>query len=159
MLYSTIQFVTQTEDAAYTNCSPPPQVAEPPVIVNPSTTTLDTLLKTKTVAGAELPLMVVTLTAAWQKVLHADPRVGFLAQAASLAGKLAAGAVPADKVAATERLIFNARLDAAVTALFAVLVVVIVVEALVEWWRVLSGRKPAQVQEAPHVQTAWAEVA
>jgi carbon starvation protein len=103
-------------------------------------------------------LVVVTLTAAWQKVLHADPRVGFLAQAASLSARLAAGAVPADKVAATERLIFNARLDAGVTALFAGLVVVIVVEALVEWWRVLSGRKPAQVQEAAYVRTTWAEV-
>ena len=46
---------------------------------------------------------------------HADRRIGFLAQAEHLAGQLASGAIPPEKLAETQILIFNNRLDAAVT--------------------------------------------
>ena len=77
------------------------------------------------IAGA-LPLawlLSVTLTAGIQKIAHPAPRIGFLAQANDLAARLASGAIPAAEAAKTQVLIFNARLDAAVTALFMVLVV------------------------------------
>src|SRR5215471_5037662 len=54
-------------------------------------------------------LVAVTFTASWHKIFDPNPRVGFLAQARLLA------AGPA--TTATSRLIFNNRLDAAVTAL------------------------------------------
>ena len=103
-------------------------------------------------------LVTVTVTGAWQKILSSNPRIGFLAQARLLEGQLAAGSVPAAKVAATGRLILNNRLDAAVTALFVGLILVLLVEALMEWFRVLSGRKMAELRESPHVPTRWAEV-
>jgi len=103
-------------------------------------------------------LIVVTMTASWQKIYHADPRLGFLAQARALSEQIAAGAIPAAKVAATERLIFNARLDAAVTAVFAGLILVLIAEALFEWYRILSGRGEAVLRESPYVATRWAEV-
>src|SRR5450432_1773439 len=56
-------------------------------------------------------LVAVTFTASWHKVLDPNPRVGFLAHARQLA---AAGANP--------RLIFNDRLDAAVTGVLVVMV-------------------------------------
>jgi carbon starvation protein len=102
-------------------------------------------------------LVIVTLTASYQKIFHDNPRIGFLAQISVLEGQIAAGAVPPDKIAATERLIFNNTLDVAVTALFAALLVLLLAEALIEWYRILSGRRVAQLQEAPYVRTQWAE--
>ena len=84
-------------------------------------------------------LLSVTMTAGWQKISHPDRRIGFLAQADYLASQLAEGALPADKIGQTHTLIFNNRLDAAVTALFMVLVAVVVLDAARVWWRVLRG--------------------
>ena len=102
-------------------------------------------------------LVTVTMTASYQKIFHPDPRIGFLAQARVLGEEIARGVLPPDKVAQTERLIFNNRLDAAVTALFVVLILILIAEALYEWYRILSGRKVAALQETPHVPTQWAE--
>jgi len=101
-------------------------------------------------------LVTVTMTASYQKIFHPDPRIGFLAQARVLGEQIAG--LPPDKVAQAERLIFNNRLDAAVTALFVVLIVILIAEALYEWYRIVSGRKVAVLQETPHVPTQWAEV-
>ena len=61
-------------------------------------------------------LLAVTLTAGWMKIFSPDPHLGFLAAAKQMAARIAAGSVPADKIAETGRLIVNQRLDAAVTA-------------------------------------------
>jgi len=102
-------------------------------------------------------LVTVTMTASYQKIFHPDPRIGFLAQARVLGDQIAGGLLPPDKVAQAERLIFNNRLDAAVTALFVVLIVILIAEALYEWYRIISGRTVAALQETPHVPTQWAE--
>src|SRR5512146_2593853 len=94
-------------------------------------------------------LVAVTFTASYEKVLSSNPRVGFLSHAAQLAASGAGGD--------TARLIFNDRLDAAVTIFLVVLVVIVVAESLVEWIRVLSGRKRAVTSEAPFVQSRFAE--
>jgi carbon starvation protein len=93
-------------------------------------------------------LLSVTMTAGWQKIFHPDRRLGFLAQADHLAAQLAAGAVPQAKVFETQQVIFNNRLDAALTALFMVLVAVVVLDAARVWWRTLPGPGPAPVREA-----------
>ncbi len=74
-------------------------------------------------------------------------RIGFLAHAADLSARLTAGEVPAEKLAETQALIFNDRLDAALTALFMVLVLVIVAESARQWYRMLSGRREVAVAE------------
>jgi len=102
-------------------------------------------------------LVTVTMAASFQKIFHPNPRIGFLAAASQLAGQLASGAIPPERVAATERLIFNNKLDAAVAAVFAGLVLILLLEALGEWFRILSGRKQPVLQEAPYVATRWAE--
>jgi carbon starvation protein len=88
-------------------------------------------------------LLAVTMTAGYQKIFASDPALGFLAQAANLADRLAAGAVPLPKLGEVRVQIFNLRLDAVVTALFMGLVALIVFEAARVWYRVLRGPAPA----------------
>ena len=92
-------------------------------------------------------LVAVTMTAGWQKVFSADPRLGFLAHAASLAGSASTEAA---------RLIFNDRLNTFVALLFMTVVTILIVTSLREWWLVLSRRKPATVHEAAYVETGYA---
>jgi carbon starvation protein len=88
-------------------------------------------------------LLVVTMSAGWQKILHPDRRIGFLSQAEFLAGEIAAGRIGAEKIAETQHVIFNNRLDAAVTALFMTLVAIVVLDAARAWWRTWrSGPAP-----------------
>jgi carbon starvation protein len=104
-------------------------------------------------------LVVVTMTASYQKIFAPDPRLGFLAQARQLELRLESGEIPPERAADTRRLVFNNRLDAGVTALFAGLILLLLAEAGTEWYRVLSGRKEAVVRESPYVRTRWAEAA
>jgi carbon starvation protein len=94
-------------------------------------------------------LVAVTFTAAWQKIFDPNPRVGFLSQARVLA------VGPA--TSATSRLIFNNRLDAAVTAVLVVMVTLVLIESVRQWINVSSGREEARVKEAPFVMTRLAE--
>jgi carbon starvation protein len=88
------------------------------------------------------------MTAGWQKIFHEDRRIGFLAQADFLSQQLARGAVPPEKVLETQAVVFNNRLDAAVTGLFMVLVAIVVVDAARVWIRTLRGPGPVAVAPA-----------
>jgi carbon starvation protein len=94
-------------------------------------------------------LVTVTFGAAWEKVLNPNPRIGFLAHARQLAASPSSGHAA--------QLIFNDRLDAAITAGLVFLVGLVVLESIVEWIRVLSGSKQAGVREAPFVLSSFAE--
>src|SRR6202161_2396581 len=92
-------------------------------------------------------LVAITMTASYQKIFSANPRIGFLSQANVLAAQISSGAIPAEKIAVTQRLIFNNRLDAAVTAVLAAMILVLIVEAIGEWIPILRGRKAARLRE------------
>jgi carbon starvation protein len=94
-------------------------------------------------------LVAVTFTASWHKIFDPNPRVGFLSQARALAAGPATGA--------TARLIFNNRLDAAVTAALVVMVALVLIESARQWIGVLNGREEACVKETPFVMTRLAE--
>jgi carbon starvation protein len=98
-------------------------------------------------------LVAVTFTASYQKVFNANPRIGFLAHAQQLAQEAPSNAARAHELS---RLIFNDRLDAAVTAILVLLVCAIVVEGVIEWSRVLTGKKQAVASETPFVPTRFA---
>jgi carbon starvation protein len=98
-------------------------------------------------------LLTITLTAGWQKIFAADPRLGFLSHAAMTADQVASGAVPAARGA---RLIFNDRLDAVVTFSFMVVTILVVLASAREWALILTRRKPATAKESPFVETAYA---
>jgi len=87
-------------------------------------------------------LLAVTLTAGYQKIWSMDPRIGFLAHAAQLQQRLISGQLAAHQIHEHHALIFNDRLDAAVTALFMLLVLIVVGDSLREWYRVAgSGQR------------------
>jgi carbon starvation protein len=102
-------------------------------------------------------LVTVTMTASYQKIFDSNLRIGFLAGANALVGQIAAGKIPAEKIAETHRLIFNLRLDAGVTAVLACMVLVLVVEAIVQWYSILSRRRESVLHESPYVATRWAK--
>ncbi|MGH9705056.1 MAG: carbon starvation CstA family protein, partial [Candidatus Acidiferrales bacterium] len=102
-------------------------------------------------------IILVTMTASYQKIFSANPRIGHLAQVRLLSAQLASGTIPAAKIVETHRLILNNRLDAAVTAVLAVMVLILIAEALLEWVRILHGGKEAVLHEAPYVSTRWVE--
>jgi carbon starvation protein len=94
-------------------------------------------------------LVAVTFTASWHKILDPNPRVGFLAQAHTLA------AAPSTGV--TARLILNNRIDAAVTAALLGMVALVLIESARQWISVLTGRKESRVKETPFVMTRLTE--
>ena len=89
-------------------------------------------------------LLIVVMTAGWQKLFSPDPRIGFLAHATKFSALHAAGTLPpgVPSLAAMPRMVFNDRLDAAVAAFFLISVVVIVVESVRIWLRLVGGRAP-----------------
>jgi carbon starvation protein len=91
-------------------------------------------------------LVSVTFTASWQKMFDANPRIGFLSHARVLSAS-----------GGSARLIFNDRLDAAVTGVLMAMVSLVLLESILEWTRVISGRKQAGVRETPFVASRFAE--
>jgi carbon starvation protein len=93
-------------------------------------------------------LVAVTFSASYYKIFDPNPRIGFLAHA----HQVAAGA-PSP---ATARLIFNDRLDAAVTAILILMIAMILIESAAEWIRILAGRKQPTLRESPFVASRFA---
>jgi carbon starvation protein len=100
-------------------------------------------------------LVLATQTAGYQKVFHPDPRIGFLAEAGRLESMIQDGKVPADGIATVQRQIFNNRLDAAVTGLFAVMILVILVDCARQWIAILSRRQLPVLCESEYQRTAF----
>lgn len=101
-------------------------------------------------------LVAVTFTAAYQKVFSPLPRLGFLAQADQLQGLIDSGTMAAAKIAQTQTLIFNARLNAFVCSLFIVLVTAILLDSFRVWYGILAGKRPAALNETPFVPSQLA---
>ncbi|UJB33366.1 carbon starvation CstA family protein [Chromobacterium sp. Beijing] len=77
-------------------------------------------------------LLVVTLTAGWQKLFHASPKISFLAHADKFSAAAAKGEVlaPAKNMAQMHQIIFNDYVDATLTALFMAVVIAMLAFAL-----------------------------
>jgi carbon starvation protein len=105
--------------------------------------------------------LIVTMTASWQKVFSADPRVGYFAQRqryadAQAAGELLAPAQDADQM---DRIVYNSTLNGVLQAVFALLVLVVVVNAVVVIARALQARGPVPTTEEPAVPSSIVEPA
>ncbi|HEY6544232.1 MAG TPA: carbon starvation CstA family protein [Dokdonella sp.] len=85
-------------------------------------------------------LVVCTLTAGWQKVFSPDVRIGFLAHARKFADAADAGQLlaPAKTMAEMQRIIVNDRVDAALAAIFMLVVLAMIgfgIRAALAGWR------------------------
>jgi carbon starvation protein len=102
-------------------------------------------------------LVTVTTTAAWQKLFSPDLRVGFFSHANDLAAQLASGSLTGAAAEQAPRLIFNDRLDAALTMFFLITVWVIVIETVRICHASLSGRRCPPSAESPHIPSRLVE--
>jgi carbon starvation protein len=112
-------------------------------------------------------LVAVTFTAGVQKIWNPNPRIGFLAQARTLADKMpglqkaldtantsgdGTAMDVAQKAAQANRTVqFNNLLDAAVAGIFLMLVTAIIFLSVREWILLLTRRKPAMLHETEPV--------
>ncbi|HEV7387687.1 MAG TPA: carbon starvation CstA family protein [Gemmatimonadaceae bacterium] len=96
-------------------------------------------------------LATVTLTAGWEKMFSADPKLGFLSHARMMTERIASGTLPAgvQSLAQANRLILNDRIDALVAGFFLLSVIVIIVASAHEWFVVLTGKKKPVSTEVP----------
>jgi len=101
-------------------------------------------------------LLLCTLTAGWQKIFDANPKIGFMAHAAKYQAALAEGKVlaPAKSIDQMQQVIFNDYLDAGLAAFFMIVVVSVLVfgarTALAAWnaSRPTHNEAPAQYAAA-----------
>lgn len=72
-------------------------------------------------------LLICTLTAGWQKIFHADPRIGFLAHADIYSAALGRGEIlaPAASVGEMRQVIFNDYVNAGLCVLFIAVVLLV----------------------------------
>ncbi len=102
-------------------------------------------------------LVLITTTAAYQKIFSDDVRVGFDAAANDMAAKLAAGTLPPEKAAIAPQLIFNQHLDAWLTLFFVSLLWIIVLDMLRVCARSLAGKPVLPVSESAHIPSRLVE--
>ncbi|HOB46045.1 MAG TPA: carbon starvation CstA family protein [Zoogloea sp.] len=93
-------------------------------------------------------LLICTLTAGWQKMFHENPKIGFLANANKYQAALDKGEVlaPAKSLEQMHQIITNNYVDAALSGLFILLVVSILVYAVPACLRALRSNKPTTVE-------------
>lgn len=98
-------------------------------------------------------LLVVTTSAAYEKIFSQDIRVGFFAAANDLAQKLSTGVLPPEKAAVAPQLIFNQQLDAWLTLFFVTMLWVVVVDMVRMSRRSLAGLPVSASHETAYVAT------
>lgn len=102
-------------------------------------------------------LLVVTTSAAYEKIFSDDVRIGFFAAANDLSQKLAAGVLPPEKAAVAPQLVFNQQLDAWLTAFFVIVLWVVMLDMLNMSRRYFSGKPVLPLTEAGYMATRLEE--
>ena len=101
-------------------------------------------------------LVIVTSCAAWAKLFDPAPRIGFLAHAADLKAKLAAGVLPPDMVKQVPQMLFNDHVNTALTALFLSLTWILILDTARVCSRVVRGLRTPPFSEVPYAPTQLA---
>ncbi|QVL46189.1 MAG: carbon starvation protein A [Methylophilaceae bacterium] len=98
-------------------------------------------------------LIIITTSAAYEKILSDDIRVGFFAAANHMSMQLLDGTLSAEQAAVAPQLIFNQHLDAYLTLFFVVVLWIVVIDMMNISRRYLQGKKVLSSSEAPYVKT------
>jgi carbon starvation protein len=98
---------------------------------------------------------VVTLTASYQKVFSDNPKLGFFAQRDKFQNALDKGQVvaPAKSIDDMHQVVTNSTVDGILAALFAVMIIVVILDASRIWLRVIAGRRTLSTTETPFVES------
>ncbi len=93
----------------------------------------------------------VTLTASYQKVFSTDPTLGFFAQRDRYQAALDQGQLlaPAKTTDAMRQIVVNSTVDGILAALFAILIIVVIVDAARVWIKAIRSPEPLPDAEAP----------
>jgi carbon starvation protein len=93
----------------------------------------------------------VTLTASYQKVFSPDPGLGFFAQRDRYQAALDQGQLlaPAKSMDAMRQIVINSTVDGVLAALFAVMIIIVILDAARVWVKVIRAREPLPTTEAP----------
>ena len=103
-------------------------------------------------------LLVCTLTAGLQKVLHSSPAISFVAHAQRFSEAAAAGKVlaPAKTMEEMQRIIFNDYVDATLAIVFVAVVVAMAVYGIIGIRRAIGNPKPTAIEVGLPVAIAGA---
>jgi carbon starvation protein len=98
---------------------------------------------------------VVTLTASYQKVFSDNPKLGFFAQRDKFQDALDQGQVvaPAKSIDDMHQVVTNSTVDGILAALFAVMIIVVILDASRIWLRVIMSRRELPTTETPFVES------
>jgi carbon starvation protein len=101
-------------------------------------------------------LCICTLTAGWQKIFSADPKIGFLAHADRYASAAAEGKLlaPAKNAGQMSQIVLNDRIDAVLAALFIALVVAIAVFGVMACLKALRADRWTALETDPKMVPA-----
>jgi len=96
-------------------------------------------------------LVIVTMTAGYQKIFSPNVKLGFLSHAAMIKDQIANNTLPATtSLESAGRMITNDRMDAGVAAFFLIAVIVILTESARSWIGVINGTKIPRNSETPY---------
>lgn len=97
-------------------------------------------------------ILVVTMTAGFQKLFHGDPKIGFLAHANEFKKSLSQGKIlaPATNEAQMNQIIMNDYIDATLCAIFMLVVIAMLISSLNIWMKVIRN-KHASLKESPYI--------
>ncbi|MFE9390261.1 carbon starvation CstA family protein [Streptomyces sp. NPDC006784] len=95
---------------------------------------------------------VVTLTASWQKVFSTDPKIGFFQQRADYQEAIDQGKIiaPAKSMDDMHTVVTNSTVDGVLSALFALLVLVVLADAARTCVRAVRDPEGTRMHEAPY---------
>ncbi|KIO65154.1 hypothetical protein B4064_0934 [Caldibacillus thermoamylovorans] len=97
-------------------------------------------------------LLVVTLTAGWQKLFHSNPAIGFLSHANKFQEAYNNGEVlaPAKDLGEMRQILFNDYIDAALCAIFMLVVIMVFISAIRIWIKILKNQR-LELHESPYI--------
>jgi carbon starvation protein len=101
-------------------------------------------------------LVIVTMTAGWQKLFAPDPKMGFLAHASWIKDLVQSNKLPANikSVSDAQRMIFNDYVNVVVTAFFMISVVVILLDSIRVWLAYRHVHSPEPVERGVALEAA-----
>ncbi|MFF3995253.1 carbon starvation CstA family protein [Streptomyces cyaneofuscatus] len=101
--------------------------------------------------------VAVTLTASWQKIFSPDVKVGFFAQRDKYQAGIDAGEVlaPAKNMDDMRTVVTNSTVDGVLCALFALLIIVVLVDAGRVCYKAIRDPESVKLHETPYVESKF----